>query len=142
MEEAAKYFKGKLLYSYGSYSGLTSHVSLLKQNRKLIHYPVWRVLGFTKKGRFKCLLDAVSSEPVYIKQNTQARAEAPTKNLLIVMALAMAMGIALAPGGSYDGWLALVGLFIMAAFWAGGIALNRWIMDRLAEKAARMIWRV
>jgi len=78
--ESSKFFKGQMLYPYGGYQGLTSRISLLKNNRRLIYYPVWRVLGFTRKGRFKCLLDGVNGTQIYIKQYSKAKIEPPTKN--------------------------------------------------------------
>jgi hypothetical protein len=142
MEKVSSYFKGQILYPYGSYSSLTGHVSLLKQNKRLIYYPVWRVLGFTKRGRYKCLLDGVSGETVYTKQYILERVYLPSKDLLIVLLVSMVLGFIFSPNDSYNGWLAYLGLFVLAGFWAGGVMLNKLIMQRLAEKAARFIWKV
>jgi len=141
--EATKYFKGQLLYPYGSYQGLTSRISLLKQNRRLIYYPVWRVLGFTKKGRFKCLVDGVNGTQIYVKQYSKAKIVPPTKHLIVILAIALALGMMLSPHQAFmQGWLSFVAPFFLLGFLAGGTALNRLILDRLAEKAARFIWKV
>ncbi len=141
--ESTKSFKGQLLYPYGNYQGLTSRISLLKQNRRLIYYPVWRVLGFTKKGRFKCLLDGVNGTQVYIKQYSRIRIVPPTKYLVAAMAAGLALGMILAPGNVIpQGWLSFVAPFFLLGFLAGGALLNRLILDRLAEKAVRLIWKV
>ncbi len=141
--ESSKFFKGQLLYSYGSYQGLTSRISLLKQNRRLIYYPVWRVLGFTKKGRFKCLMDGVSGTQIYVKQYSKAKIEPPTKHLIAVLALALALGMILSAQKVFmQGWLSFVAPFFLLGFLAGGAMLNRLILARLTEKAARFIWKV
>lgn len=141
--EATKYFKGQLLYPYGSYQGLTSRISLLKQNRRLIYYPMWRVLGFTKKGRFKCLLDGVNGRQIYVKQYSKAKIATPTKPLIVSLALALALGMMLSPKNVFmQGWLSFVAPFFLLGFLAGGAVLNRLLLDRLAEKAARLIWKV
>jgi hypothetical protein len=41
-----------------------------------------------------------------------------------------------------QGWLSFVAPFFLLGFLAGGTMLNRLILDRLAEKAARFIWKV
>ena len=141
--ESSKFFKGQMLYPYGGYQGLTSRISLLKNNRRLIYYPVWRVLGFTRKGRFKCLLDGVNGTQIYIKQYSKAKIEPPTKLLIAVLAVALILGMILSPQKVFmQGWLSFVAPFFLLGFLAGGAALNRLILDRLAEKAARFIWKV
>jgi hypothetical protein len=141
--EAIKYFKGQLLYPYGSYQGLASRISLLKQKRRLIYYPVWRVLGFTKKGRFKCLMDGVNGTRISVKQYRQAKTAPPTKPLIATLAIALALGMILSPQKLFmQGWLSFVAPFFLLGLMAGGTALNRLILDRLAEKAARLIWKV
>ena len=141
--ESAKFFKGQMLYPYGSYQGLTSHISLLKQNRRLIYYPVWRVLGFTKKGRFKCLVDGINGTQIYVKQYSKAKIVPPTKHLIATLAVALALGMVLSPQQVFmQGWLSFVAPFFLLGFLAGGAVLNRLILDRLAEKAARFVWKV
>jgi|GEM_PF-2149446 len=141
--ESSRYFKGQMLFPYGSYQGLTSRVSLLKQYRRLIYYPVWRVLGFTKKGRYKCLLDGVSGQRIFVKQYSKARMVPPTKPLVIILALSLAAGMALSPNSlTGHGWMSFIAPLVLIAFLAGGTALNRLILERLAEKAARLIWKV
>jgi hypothetical protein len=141
--QSEKYFRGQMLYPYGNYKGLASHVSPLKQKRELIYYPVWRVLGFTKKGRYKCLLDGVSGERIFVKQYSKTKVSPPTKALAMVLVAALAMGMTLSPGSlTGNGWLSFAAPLLLMGILATGALLNRYILDRLAEKAARFIWRV
>lgn len=143
MERSARYFRGQLLFPYQGYLNLISRISLLRQRRRLIYYPAWRVLGFTPRGRQYCLVDGVDGSRVSANSFGRPKISPPTKYLALTLAGALALSMALAPPElKGQGWAGLLAPFLLAGLVLGSSALSRAVLERLADRVAWLIWRV
>jgi hypothetical protein len=114
-------------------------VANLRLDRRLVYYPVWCVWGFTKKGRFKCAVDAVTGDRISSRQYQKARPPQPTKYLLTALALILVLSMLYAPTTGYDSTI-FIGTVVMAAAVLAGVYFKKHLIDRMIEKACRAVW--
>ena len=139
LAEADDFFRGHILFPYGCYPILQSAVANLRVDRRLVYYPVWCTWGFTKLGRFKCTVDAVTGDRISSWQYQRHKPAPPTKYLITMLALILLLSLLYAPTGGYD--LAMViGAMVLIAGVLGGIYLKKYLVDRLIDKACRAMW--
>ncbi|MDI6740657.1 MAG: hypothetical protein QME74_09890 [Candidatus Edwardsbacteria bacterium] len=140
-QEAAAYFQGHLLFPYGEYPILHAAIATLRTNRRLIYYPVWRLLGFTAPGRFKCVVDAVSGDRIHVRQYSREKPPHPTKYLIAALVLSLALSLMYVPAGGH-GLRIAIGAVSLAGGIAAGIFIKKYAVDNLAERLCRFIWRL
>ncbi len=136
---ARNYFRGHMLFPYGDYPILHSTVANLRIDPRLVYYPVWSVWGFTRLGRFKCTVDAVTGDRISSWQYQRPRPPQPTKYLLAATVLLLALSMFYAPTSGYS-MAVLIGTLALAAGVLGGIYLKKHLADRMIDKACRAIW--
>ncbi len=136
---AGDFFSGNILFPYGSYPILQSAVANLRIDRRLVYYPVWSCWGFTKLGRFKCTVDAVTGDRGSSWQYRKAKPEPPTKYLLTALVLILALSMIYAPTTGYSSTI-FIGTLVMAAAAVAGVYIKKRVIDRAVEKACRAVY--
>ena len=142
LRQAEKYFTGNMLFPYGDYPLTTHAIAQLKQRRRLVYYPVWRIWGFSRLGRISCLVDAVDGSKLSWRQHQQAKHPGPTKHLLYIMSGILALSLIYAGGTSGEAWLTALAPVALIGLIFGGIAFSNYIMSRWADRIARDIMRL